>query len=323
MKKFKTIAYIILFVIIIVLSLSIYTNASKNNEESQKQKALSEIQFVESKFINLFNTINNIEYKNYTISTGDLSKETTEKSSSDESSQGASKQEASSGGGASGGSENSSSGGGGAGGGSSSGGGGASSESSSQQEQGDNKKFDLKSTGVLTNTEDINWDSIKTETENLYTSLPSITIDLYQLNINQQDMLSFNREYDTLTTYVKEEKKEETLAQLAKLYDYLPKFLKSSGQDEFYTNLIETKSNILKGYAKLDSNNWEEIAKDIQNAIQVYSNLLTKTDIEPRKQYSINKIYIMLNELQSATNQKDVTIFLIKYKNLLEEMNNM
>ena len=31
----------------------------------------------------------------------------------------------------------------------------------------------------------------------------------------------------------------------------------------------------------------------------------------------------MLNELQNATNVKDEAVFLIKYKNLLEEINNM
>ena len=31
----------------------------------------------------------------------------------------------------------------------------------------------------------------------------------------------------------------------------------------------------------------------------------------------------MLNELQNAVNLKDTTVFLIKYKNLLEEMNNI
>ena len=31
----------------------------------------------------------------------------------------------------------------------------------------------------------------------------------------------------------------------------------------------------------------------------------------------------MLNELQNAINEQDETVFLIKYKNLLEEINNI
>ena len=181
----------------------------------------------------------------------------------------------------------------------------------------------MKSKGVLTNTEDINWDSVKSEIENLYTSLPSITIDLYQLNINQEDVLAFNTEIDKLTGVVKDEKKEETLSQLTKVYEYIPKFLRSSGQEELYTTLIETKLNVFKAYAKLDTNNWQEISKDMKNAIDSYSKLLTNTEIEARKQYNISKAYIMLNELQNAVNLQDTSVFLIKYKNLLEEMNNI
>lgn len=310
MKKWKRIGYIVLFAIMAVLTFTIYTNASKNNSKTQKDKTFSEIKFVETKIANLLNTMNHIESRNYGIVTSELSKETTQKSSSGSSSG------SQSGGGSSGGGES---------GGQSSGEQGAA-DSSSQgktEDEEKNKKFELKSKGVLTNTEDINWDSVKSEIENLYTSLPSITIDLYQLNINQEDVLAFNTEIDKLTGVVKDEKKEETLSQLTKVYEYIPKFLRSSGQEELYTTLIETKLNVFKAYAKLDTDNWQEISKDMKNAIDSYSKLLTNTEIDARKQYNISKAYIMLNELQNAVNLQDTSVFLIKYKNLLEEMNNI
>ncbi len=337
MKKWKRIGYIVLLAIVVVLSFTIYTNASKNNGKTQKDKTFSEIKFVETKIANLLNTMNHIESRNYGVVTSELSKETTQKSSGGSSS-GSQSGGGSSGGGTSGGQSSgggSSSGGESSGGGSSSGGEGSGGQSSGEQgaadsssqgkteEEEKNKKFELKSKGVLTNTEDINWDSVKSEIENLYTSLPSITIDLYQLNINQEDVLAFNTEIDKLTGVVKDEKKEETLSQLTKVYEYIPKFLRSSGQEELYTTLIETKLNVFKAYAKLDTDNWQEISKDMKNAIDSYSKLLTNTEIEARKQYNISKAYIMLNELQNAVNLQDTSVFLIKYKNLLEEMNNI
>ena len=321
MKKWKRIGYIVLLAIVAVLSFTIFTNASKNNGKTQKDKTFSEIKFVETKIANLLNTMNHIESRNYGIVTSELSKETTQKSSGGSSSQ------SQSGGGSSGGESS--------GGGSSSGGEGSGGQSSGEQGAADsssqgktedeekNKKFELKSKGVLTNTDDINWDSVKSEIENLYTSLPSITIDLYQLNINQEDVLAFNTEIDKLTGVVKDEKKEETLSQLTKVYEYIPKFLRSSGQEELYTTLIETKLNVFKAYSKLDTDNWQEISKDMKNAIDSYSKLLTNTEIDARKQYNISKAYIMLNELQNAVNLQDTSVFLIKYKNLLEEMNNI
>ena len=308
MKKIKRIGYIVLIVIVVVLSLTIYTNASKDNEKNQKEKTFSEIKYMETKIASLLNAMNNIESRNFSVVTSEFSKETTEQSSNDNTSTNGSGGNSSSGG------DNSSS-------------GGSSSDSSSQgtngEDEQDKKKFELKAIGVLTNTDDIDWDSVKSEIEILYTSLPSITLDLYQLNVNQEDVLGFNTEYDKLASIAKDEKKEETLVELTNVYEYLPKFLRSSGQEELYTTLVETKYYIFKGYSKLDGQNWQEISKDIKSAIDIYSTLLTNTEIEASKQYNISKGYIMLNELQNAVNLQDSSVFLIKYKNLLEEINHI
>ncbi len=196
-------------------------------------------------------------------------------------------------------------------------------KSSSEENQESKKKFGMKSNGVLTNSDEINWNSIKSEIENLYLSLPTITMELYQLNVNQEDVLGFNTEYDKLTAMVKAEKKEETLMQLTKLYENLPKFLRATGQDELYITLVETKNNILKAYSKLDGQNWQEISNDVKSGIDSYSRLLTSTEVDSSKQYNVSKTYIMLNELQKAVTIQDSSVFLIKYKNLIEEINNI
>ncbi len=296
--------------------------------QSEKEKVFSEIQFLESKLVNLFNTMNNVESRNYKITTTELSKETTEKSAdSDSSSQGdGSSQKGSSGSGGQTSQGQSSSA---EGGNSQSGGQGNTSGSNetggapSSEKQNDNKKFQLEANNILTNEKNVNWGSMKSEIENLYTSLPNITLDLYQLNVNQEDVLAFNTEYDNLTKIIQNEKKEETLQQLTKMYDYLPKFLRGSNQEELYTVLVETKANILKGYAKLDTQDWQGISDNVQSAINSYSKLLTNTSINEQKQYTISKVYVMLNELKNCVGTKDPSVFLIKYKNLTEEMSNL
>ena len=133
----------------------------------------------------------------------------------------------------------------------------------------------------------------------------------------------FNQELDNLTMVVKEENKEKTLENLSKLYEYIPRFAKMLTDNTTYRAVIETKNNLFKAYSKLDSKNWDEISNDLKQAIDTYSNQLINTNKDSDKQYVINKIYIMLNELQNAVNVQDESIFLIKYKNILEEMNNL
>lgn len=264
---------------------------------------------IEGKIANLLNTMNNIEARNYSVITSEISKATMEKSPSNNNS-------SQSGSGSSSGSSSSSTG---------QGSSDNSAQDSASEEDGEQekKKFELKSNGVLTNTDEVNWESIKSEVEGMYTSLPAITMDLYQSNVNQESVLAFNTQYDKLTSVVKDEKKQETLVELTNVYGYLPDFLRSSGQEELYTTLVETKYHVFNAYAKLEEEDWEAIANDIKSAIDSYSKLLTSTNIDTKKQYNISKGYIMLNELQNAVSMQEVMVFLIKYKNLLEEFNNI
>ncbi len=299
----KKIAYIVLIVIIAVLSLTIYTNASKDSSEDAGDKTVSEINFLESKFVDLFNKMNGIETRNYKIFYGEMTKNTQGESSSKSSSSGGS-------GSKSEGQEESSEG----------EGQGSKDEEGSEDGQKTEQKFEMKMSGVLTNTDEIDWENIKLEIENLYSSIPTITMDLYKTNVNQEDILAFNKEYDNLILFSKNEDKEKTLAQLSKLYDYIPKFINGTSTTEIEKKVTETKSNIFKAYSKLDTDNWNAIYNDANNAVSSYAQLLSNTTIEPKKQYSINRVYILLNELKNSVSLKDKEVFLIKYKNLLEEI---
>lgn len=295
MKKYKKLGYIFLIIIIVMLSVTVYATVNKDTDKIEKDKKIAEVEFLEDKLLNVFNQLNDIDTRNYNVSVNNITKQLKnqdEAGSNNE--QGESKSESS----------NSSS-----------------SDSSSESKQ--EKEFGLKNNGVLTSPDEINWENIKSQIEILYTSIPTITLDLYQSNINQDDILNFNREFDNLTVGIKQENKQMCLDELSKLYNYLPNFAQNILDDEIEKVLIETKNNILKAYSKLDSKNWKEISEDIKQASNSFSKLLTNTNIDSSKQYSISKIYIMINELQNAISVQDETIFLIKYKNILEEMNSI
>lgn len=303
MKKHKNFLVIFTIVIIIVLGFFLYVTISKDNDVSKGEKALSEIEYVEKKIVTLLNELNNIESRNYNLSVSDIVEE--KSSNNDKENEEQSKESTA---GSEGEKDNGSSG---------------QSEESTNKEEEKNEEYTLKEEGVLTNTEDINWEHLKTEIENLYSQIPTITLDLYNINIPKEDVLGFNQELDNLTISIEEENKENTLLNLSKIYEYIPRFVEKTTNNITYKAVISTKNELFKAYSKLDSKNWDEISKDVTNTINVYSNNLINTNTDENKQYIINKIYIMLNELQNAVNVQDENIFLIKYKNILEEMNNL
>ena len=326
MKKTSKIWYIILIIIgVFIIGFGIYYTVAKSKDKNTEEQDLnakvsSELEYIEEKFVNLFNKMNNIEYENYKITVKDVEKsESNDKESGatttgEEKSGNTSSSDSQSSGGSQGGDSQ---------GGSSEGSNSSQGESSSEQ-AADNQMYELQAIGVLTQDSQIDWEKTKTEIENIYVSIPTITLDLYQTNVNQQDILDFNSKFDNLTVAIKNENKQETLQNLIEVYKYMPTFAEAISQNSnIKKTALDTKLNIFQGYSKLDSGDWTTISNDIQTGIQTFAKLLTDAQIEEQKQYSINKIYVMLNELKSASEKKDVEIFLIKYKNLIEELNNV
>ena len=312
MKRYKILAYIFIIIIfILAISFGIYKviSSNKNEEENIIEKARTEIEYIDNKLMVLFNNMNNIQFDNFKLSIKDTNTSKADKSGSSSGSSGDSSE-------------------------SSSGSGNSGTESSQKQDEGDGKSnsdsssesiktYMLDETGVLIGNSDIDWKTVKYEVENMYVSLPTITLDLYQTDAQDQDILDFNSEFDNLTKVVKEENKSLMLQQLVKLYEILVKITDKcydSIQEQVYSR---TKLNIYKAYSKLDSNNWNDIYNDTKMAVDEFSKLMTDSSISNNKQYSINKIYVMLSELQKASEKQDVQIFLIKYKNTLEELNNL
>ena len=183
--------------------------------------------------------------------------------------------------------------------------------------------YQMTQSGILTSNRDIDWSSCKNELELIYTSISTITLDLYKINVAQEDILNFNKEMDNLTATIQKEDKQETLNQLVKTYNYISKFTQNINCNQLYKIAIETKTNVFTAYAKLEENKWKEMDSDVSKAIETYSTLLTSSEIDENKQSNVNKGYVMLNELKSSISMQDKSVFLIKYKNLLEEINNM
>ncbi|MCI8640691.1 MAG: hypothetical protein HFJ59_02290 [Clostridia bacterium] len=310
MQKYKKIAYIALILLIIICVFFIYKVFAKNGQKDNDTiaKSLEDIKLLEGKFLNIFNELNNIKFENYQISANEIKKQN---NSSKESSEGQGEGSSSDSKGGSGNSEESS----------------KTEESGGSQTKEDSSKnteYSLKEQGILTQDTEINWKQIKNDVENLYTPLYNMTLDLYQTNTKQQDIINFNKEYDNLTKAVKNEDKELTLYELSTLYNYLPQFIANCTENTKEVIISKTKDNILKAYSLLEKEQWATIAENINLAAQEFTKLVTDINSnEKTNQYNINKAYIMINEMQNAVLLKDKQIFLIKYKNVIEELENI
>lgn len=322
-KKHKIRAYIFLAIfVILVVSFGAYRVMSVNKEGDKKEigeKVATEKKYIDERLTEIFNQMNNIKYESYKISINTVNpstqEETNQQNSQNAEGENQTGQESENTGKSEKGSDSKSA--------DSSETGGKSNSEGENSTETEQKKYQLQEEGILTQKEDIDWQVVKNNIEKMYVSIPTITLDLYQTNVNDENILNFNTEFDNLTKIVQNENKTGTLNQLCKIYEIYVKFVEESDSSEQEKTVAKTKLNIFKAYSNLDEEKWEEVSKYMKSASEEFSKLMTSLDMKEQKQYSINKSYIMINELYKATNIKDPKIFLIKYKNTLEELKNI
>ena len=302
MKKIILIISILLL-IILICSVTIFVfakNSSKDNKLTSK--AEEEVEYLENKIIAMMNGLNKINFSNSIIT------EEKTKTKSENAQQGSNNQEQSS---SNGSSQKESE--------------GSSSDSQNKTENTSQEttEYEIRNNSILVNQDKtIDWDYIKSNTESIYSTWATATIDLHELNVNNQDILNFSNVLDQVTLSAKQEDKQSTINNLASLYAFLPDYREQISDDKQKINIDYTKACILNTYALAEQNKWDEMKFQTENAINYFSNIINSIENNNQKQNKISKIYVLLNELNKSIDVKDKDIFMIKYKNVMEELVN-
>ncbi len=303
MKKQVFVNFILLFFILFSF-LFILTGCS-SKEENLTAKTEGEIKYLEEKIIAMMNGLNQINFSNSA-----LVEEKTENKNDDTSSQGKNEEESSGSskqGGNSSSSESSNS-----------------SENTQESSSKETTKYEIKNDAILTkNTDTIDWEYIKNNTESIHSSWATLTIDLHSLNVNNQDILNFSDVLDQVTIDAKKEDKVATLNNLASLYAFLPNYRKQISDNNEEINIDYTKACVLNTYALLEQDKWDEMKTQAANAIQYFANIMNSVEVNNQNQNKISKVYVLLNELNNSIDLKDKDLYKIKYKNAMEELVNL
>lgn len=302
----------IIFLAVIITSIVIFAG---NGNDNTKNKIDEELNFLDTKLLGMINSLNNIPFSNSVLleqnsikgqasSKGEQSGQT----KGSESSQ------------LSGGEENSSD--------SEEGSAGGSTGSLSGNSGGSSKnenytKYNVKTQNILTNdSTEIDWNYIKNTVQVIYTSWPSIMIDLHSTNVKNEDILSFSNTLDVLIVNVQNEDKKQVLNSLAILYSFIPIYKEQYSEDNDEINISYTKAHIINSYVLLEEDKWDEIQAQITKASEYFGFIINSIN-EKRNQSSISKTYVLINEMNNVIKLKDKKLFYMKYKNLMESAMNI
>lgn len=288
MKFIKTILkMLIVLAIILGIIAAILMNTKAKESNQIDTKIEQEIDYLDTKLIEIINSLNNIKLQDYKITVAKVQEEAdTSKAGEKEEKSGESQKD----------------------------------ETDTSKEEKEVTKVEKEV--VVTSGGEIQWETIKDEVEVLFSTWSSIVLDLYDIGVQSETIVEFSSTLDKVILSVKEKNKEQSAVYLAKAYSFLPEFIKNSQIDETKKKIIETKNHIIISYAYVQTQNWEKVQGEVINAEKKYSEILNNVSKkEDSRKYNINKGYILIQELKNSLPVKEAEIYYVKYKNLLEELN--
>lgn len=290
--------YICIFSITIIL-FSLSGCSNKENEQDLKTKANQELEYLSSKIIDIANKLNNIILQDYTMTSEEI---TLQQESSEQGSQ-------SSGNSSSSGQESKNE---------------QEANSQSQNQENQIKSTKLENASVLTTDENnIDWKQIKSEIEIINEAWGVVIVDLSNLNVDNNEILGFSTTLDKCILSIKDENKNDVLKNVAELYSFIPRLSKNISKDNYNQTIKELKSYLINAYSVIEDEEWQKVEENIARFEESFKKLTNDIETIKNKEYKINKTYVLLKELQNSLNYKDKKLFYIKYKNLMESINNL
>ena len=298
-KKIK-----IFLAILIVICILAITGCSKTDDKKDlKEKVEEELNYLDTHIISIINDLNNISLENYKITSEMVEVEEKSKKlstgSTGEEQESSQQQE---------GQESSSQ--------------SQSSKNSQKENNIDTTKMELNST-LTSNSNNVDWERIKYEIENLNESWSVILLDLYSLNVNNDDVIAFSSALDNAIISIKNENKEDSLTNVAKLYSYIPTYEKAISAENNVQNIKQAKSFLINAYSFVQQGNWNEIQRNMTECEKTFKNVVNDIEFAKKNEYKINKTYVLIKELQNSLDLQDKEVFYMKYKNLLESINTL
>lgn len=298
MKKIKNI-----FVVFTIISIITMTGCSKNDDkEDLKDKVNEELNYLDTHIISMANNLNNISLENYKITSESVEVEEKSKKMSTGNTGGS--QETATG---QTGEESS-----------------GQSQSSQNSENNNINTTKMEKNAILdSNQDDIDWKAIKYEIENINQTWSVILLDLYSLNVSNDDIVAFSEILNNSIISIKNENKIDSLSNIAKMYSYIPIYEKAISAENSMQNIKQTKSFLINAYSFVEQGNWNEIQTNINECEKTFKNIVNDMEFAQKNEYKINKTYVLIKEMQNSLYLQDKEIFYIKYKNLLESINTL
>ena len=167
----------------------------------------------------------------------------------------------------------------------------------------------------------IDWNNIEYIYENIFTSIPIMTLDLEKKNVDSNLISNLNIALNGIAQSIIGQDKNSCMINYYNLYAYLNEIVKDVVEDDYTVNYYGTITNVLNAYALSNQENkFKEMEESINKAINQFTNILKDGSIEYNKKQNIKKIDLKLKQTKDSIKLSDKNIFYLQYKNVMQDL---
>lgn len=167
---------------------------------------------------------------------------------------------------------------------------------------------------------DLDWDAINENVIELNNILDTVILDLTDLDIGNEDIVSFRNGLNELTIAASNQDINLVVQKSGELYSVLPIYKKKYSNNKNEISVMELKSLVISSFAYANSLDWGNAKNTIALAETKYREMMDNVDYMKEYSYNLNKVYILIGELKNSIDLEELELTKIKYINFIEKI---
>lgn len=164
------------------------------------------------------------------------------------------------------------------------------------------------------------WTLVNNDAQKIGKVLDTLMLDFGEAQISNEDLNKFRNEINNLLIASGGEDEQVLFTSASNLYSLLPDYYGKFSNDNNKKDIMTLKSLVLQSYINSYSLNWEQAKAIAQSAESKYKEMADNIEYMKEYSYSLNKIYILVEEFKNAVDLEQVDLARIKYINFIEKI---
>lgn len=165
-----------------------------------------------------------------------------------------------------------------------------------------------------------NWKKVNEDAQKIGKVLDTLMLDFGEAQISNEDLNKFRTEINNLLIAIGGEDEQTLLTSASNLYSLLPDYYGKFSNDNNKKDIMTLKSLVLKSYINSYFLNWQDAKTNAQSAETKYKEMSDNLEYMKEYSYSLNKIYILVEEFKNAVDLEQADLAKIKYINFIEKI---